>query len=303
MTGARDGGKMASSGVAAAAGGPRPLDRRNALPLWAQLRDDLHRRIAAGTLLGTFPGELALVAEYGVSRHTVRESLRELRAGGSVSAERGQAPRLTVSAKSTQPLGAPYSLFASIEAVGHTLRNVVRALDVRTDPVVANRLGLPKSTPLLHLERLWLADDQPLAVDQVWWPERMARPLLGAAVSHIALYEELDRRCGIKISGGREELRAVVASAAERNLLEIGTDIGVFAVERLGCAGGRPIEWRHALVRGDRFVVSPEFLGRPYGHSRSVAGLEPTGRGGAAYQPGRPLHRPIAGACSRARAG
>ena len=27
--------------------GARPLDRRSPLPLWAQLRDDLHRRVGA----------------------------------------------------------------------------------------------------------------------------------------------------------------------------------------------------------------------------------------------------------------
>ena len=75
-------------------GAARRLDRRSPTPLWAQLRADLRRRLAAGAFGEAFPGELALVAEYEVSRHTVRSALRELRADGIVVAERGRRPRL-----------------------------------------------------------------------------------------------------------------------------------------------------------------------------------------------------------------
>ena len=49
---------------------PRALDRASPLPLWAQLLSDLQRRLAAGAFTDAFPGELALVAEYAVSRQT-----------------------------------------------------------------------------------------------------------------------------------------------------------------------------------------------------------------------------------------
>src|SRR5215813_15590435 len=87
----------------------RPLDRRGQLPLWAQLRADLRRRLDAGAFDEEFPGELALVAEYGVSRHTVRSALRDLRAEGIVVAERGRRPRRASHDLITQPLGALYS--------------------------------------------------------------------------------------------------------------------------------------------------------------------------------------------------
>ncbi len=64
--------------------GPRPLDRRSPLPLWAQLFDDLRRRVAAGEFTEEFPAEHRLTGEYEVSRHTVREALRKLRADGLV---------------------------------------------------------------------------------------------------------------------------------------------------------------------------------------------------------------------------
>ena len=61
--------------------GARELDRRGTIPLWMQLLADLRRRLGAGEFATAFPGELALVAEYRVSRHTVREAVRRLDLG------------------------------------------------------------------------------------------------------------------------------------------------------------------------------------------------------------------------------
>ena len=239
--------------------GAHELDRRGATPLWVQLLADLRRRLGAGEFSATFPGELALVAEYRVSRHTVREALRRLREEGLVVAERGRPPRLASPTEIAQPLGTPYSLFQSVEATGRVQRNVVRTLDVRADGVVAARLGLEESTPLVHLERLRFSDEEPLAIDRVWMPERLAAPLLDADFARTALYDEYAARCGIRVTGGHEHLRAVVPDEAERELLGTGPEVAAFAIDRLGLAGAQAVEWRHTLVRGDRFSVTARF--------------------------------------------
>jgi GntR family transcriptional regulator len=238
------------------------LERGGGRPLWAQLLADLRRRLKAGAFTDSFPGELALVAEYGVSRHTVREALRRLREEGVVVAARGRAPRVAEPAEIEQPLGALYSLFASVEAAGLHQHSVVRTLDVRADGLVATRLGLEESTPLVYVERLRLAGPEPLAVDRVWMPERLAAPLLDVDFTHTALYDEYAARCGVRLSGGQEHLRAVLPTAAERRLLGVGAGVAAFAIERLGCAGDEPVEWRHTLVRGDRFAVTAQFSAR-----------------------------------------
>ncbi|MEC4015278.1 GntR family transcriptional regulator [Streptomyces sp. H27-D2] len=248
-------------GIPERGGAARP-DRSSPLPLWAQVHDNLRARLESGEFTTAFPGELALVEEYGVSRHTVREALRQLRADGLVIAERGRPPRLAVPAEIEQPVGALYSLFASVEAAGQTQRSLVRVLDIRADGVFAARLGLEESTQLFHLERLRLADDEPLAVDRVWLPADLARPLLTADFTHTSLYDELADRAGVRLTGGREVLRAVVPTTAERRLLGIDAGVAAFAIDRLGCMGRQSVEWRHTLVRGDRFTARAEFSAR-----------------------------------------
>ena len=235
------------------------LDRTRATPLWEQLLTDLRRRLDHDEFTVAFPGELALVAQYGVSRHTVREAVRRLREEGLVIAGRGRTPRRAEPLPIEQPLGEIYSLFTAVEAAGQVQRSVVRTLDVRADGVVAARLGLEESTPLVHLERLRLADEEPLAVDRVWMPERLAAPLLDVDFARTALYDEYAARCGVRVTGGHEHLRAVVPDEATRELLGTGPDVAAFAIDRLGLAGGEPAEWRHTLVRGDRFSVTARF--------------------------------------------
>jgi GntR family transcriptional regulator len=270
---------------------PEPVDRASALPLWAQVHADLQRRLRVGAFASAFPGELTLVDEYGVSRHTVRQALRQMREDGQVIAERGRPPRLAEPAQINQPLGALYSLFASVEAAGLVQRSLVRAVDVRIDVVVAARLDLPAETELFYLERLRLAGDEPLAVDQIWLPASLARPMLEADFGHTALYDELEDRCGVRLSGGEETIRAVIPSPTERDLLQIDSDVAAFAIDRRANVRDRPTEWRHTLVRGDRFSVSARFSERT-GYQLEMASTAPSAH--TVRAAGRPTHRKAA---------
>lgn len=243
---------------------PRPggVNRHSRVPLWRQLRDELRTRLEAGEFGEVFPGEHALATEYGVSRNTVREALRELRQSGEVTAARGYQPRPGGEAYIDQPLGALYSLFDAVEATGLEQRSIVRGLDIRADAQVAERLGLEASVPLLYLERLRLAGGEALAHDRVWLPAERTRPLLEADFSRTALYDELARRCGMRLTGGEERIQAVVPTAADRRLLQMSSDTAAFAIDRIGRVLDEPIEWRRTLIRGDRFAAVARFSAR-----------------------------------------
>ena len=229
------------------------------MPLWAQLHADLVDRITAGEFDESFPGENALTVNYGVSRHTVREALRQLRQDKILIAERGRSTRLAEVPVIRQPLGALYSLFAAVEATGLSQRSVVRALELRRDAAVAATLELPSDASLIYLERLRLAGDFPLALDAAWLPAAVAEPLLDADFTHTALYIELDTRCGIRLTGGREDITAVVPNPEEAALLELDDRAAALAVRRVGFMDNRPLELRHTVIRADRFTVSARF--------------------------------------------
>jgi GntR family transcriptional regulator len=248
----------------------RPIDRSNPLPLWAQIEADLRRRMRAGAFEERFPGEHELVAEYVVSRHTVRDALRRLREEGVLDSGRGRGTWIRKQ-RLEQPLGALYSLYRSVEAMGLEQRSVVRALDVRVDDVVAGRLDRPADTEFVYLERLRLAGSEPLALDRAWLPRSVAGPLLSADFTHSGLYDELAELTGTRLTGGSEIISAVVPSAANRRLLKLPVGTAVMEVRRIGCLRNLPIEWRETLVRGDRFSVAAEWSARE-GYRMEVSG-------------------------------
>jgi GntR family transcriptional regulator len=251
------------------------LDRVGGEPLWRQLREDLLRRVEAGEFTDAFPGEMALVAEYGVSRHTVRQALQQLRHDGVVLAGRGRQPRVAPLPEIAQPVGALYSLFASVEEAGLDQRSVVQAFDVRADALVAERLGLEASAPLVYLARLRMAGDAPLALDRVWLPASVASSLVGADFARTSLYGELATRAGVRINHGLEEIRVAVPTAAERTQLKCPRDVGAFSINRLGFVGDQKVEWRHTLVRGDRFALTATYSANAgYLLKRSGDGLQ-----------------------------
>lgn len=256
--------------------GPRAVRRADPLPLWAQLHTDLVRRLDAGEFGEVFPSESTLVAEYEVSRQTVREALRRLRETGVVSSGPGRSSRVVPETEIEQPLGVLYSLFDSVSSSGRVPTSVVRTLDVRRDAVVAARLGLDETSPLVHLERLRRSDGEPLATDRVWLPADLAAGLLDADLATFGLYDQLAERCGIRLTGGREHIVAVIPTKAERAELALPEGVAAFAVDRLGCAGGRPVEWRHTLIRADRFSVTADFSQRG-GYRLDVAATAGTG--------------------------
>lgn len=232
----------------------KAVDRSSPLPLWAQVQDDLRRRLGAGAFGERFPSELELVEQYAVSRHTVREALRRLRDSGVLDSARGRGTWLAKQ-PIEQPLGSLYSLFQEVEARGLRQRSDVLALRAESNPEAARRLELPDDTELIYLERVRWAGEEPLAHDRIWLPAALAAPLLGADFTSTGLYGELATRCGVRLTGGRERISAVVPGKNTRSLLAVPRAVACLLIERTGCLHRRPVEWRAATVRGDRFAV------------------------------------------------
>lgn len=248
--------------------GARRLDRHSPVPLWSQLLEDLRSRVMTGEIAEGFPTDQALMAQYDVSRQTVREAMRRLVADGLVERQRGRGSRLR-EPELRQPLGSLYSLYQVIEAQGVRQTSKVLTLDERVDPLVAAQLDRGPRTTLVFLERIRLAGDRPLALDQAWLPADVARPLLDADFSHTALYDELVARCHVAPEGGTEDIRPVVPTALERDHLQLARGRAAFLIERRTHARGRPLEVRRTVVRGDRYALAAQWEGNDTGTTAS----------------------------------
>jgi len=237
----------------AALGARRP-DRSSPVPLWAQVCDDLRRRITAGEFEAGFPGELSLTEAYEVSRHTIREAMRVLREEGVIRRERGRGTTLE-RRRIAASMGTLYSLFDTMTEQGLDQASEVRRLARTVNAVVATKLEVPADTELIVIERVRFADNEPLALDTSWLPASIAAPLLDVDFTATGLYAELTRRCGVTVDSGSERITALIAPRHISELLDVSSQTAVLAIERLARSGATAVEWRETYIRGDRFAL------------------------------------------------
>ena len=243
--------------------GARSLDRKSALPLWSQLEHELRRRMESGEFSQRFPTDRELMEIYGVSRHTARHAVGQLGAGGILRRARGVGTSVD-HRTFERSLGSLYSLFQVVEESGVPQHSRVRALDRVVDAEAAAHLGLEPDAPLVLIDRVRFAGDEPLALDRIWLPADIADPLLGADFTHTSLYNELERTIGKRPNEGWERIHPAIPSDDHRSCLELDADEAVFRIERLGTFSGEPLEWRVTTIRGNRFTFVADWTaGQP----------------------------------------
>jgi GntR family transcriptional regulator len=272
---------MTSNGVFTE--GALDLERDSGEPLWAQLERELRRRMEAGHFVDRFPTDRELMEIYGVSRHTARHAVAQLGADGIVRRARGvgtSVDRRTFE----RSLGSLYSLFQVVEESGVPQHSEVVSLDVVQHPEAAERLGLPADAELVFLDRVRFAGSEPLAIDQVWLPALVARPLLDADFTHTSLYNELERAIGRRPNEGWERIHPAIPDETARARLGLDQGAAVFSIERLGTCDGRPVEWRITTIRGDRFTFVADWTAGQRNELRlqmvGIGGDEPVRHGG-----------------------
>ncbi len=256
------------------------------MPLWAQILGDLRSRLSTGEFAARFPSDRELVRQYEVSRQTVREAVRHLQQEGLVERTRGLETSV-LERPIEQSMGALYSLYRSAEEQGFVQESIVRFLEERKDPSASAMLGCATHEPLVYLERLRLLDGNPAVLDCSWLPSRVARGLLDVDFHRTALYRELETRCGVRPDSGWERVTPVLPTPEQGELLGLRSRTAVFAIERLACEGSSPVEWRHGVVRADRF----QFVSR-WSRGRLDASFEAPAPAGGAAAPASASSRP-----------
>ena len=237
------------------------LDRSSPLHLWAQICEDLRSRIGEREFEDRFPAEEVLARMYGVSRQTVRQSIRNLELEGLIVRERGRGTKLVPNSIVEQSLHAFYSMATTVSAQGFAEHSEVVACKRETpSPEVRSYLGNPNDD-VIYIERIRFAGDDPIGWDRSWLPWDKAANLIDVDLSTGGLYDALTRYCGLTITGGWEKIQPIIPTSLERSRLGISKDVGVFLTNRIAKSGSEIIEWRRSLVRGDRFALVANWPG------------------------------------------
>ncbi len=229
------------------------LDRSSPVPLYHQVATAIESHIQSGTLTpGDFlENEVALAARLGISRPTARQALQELVDKGRLVRKRGVGTR--VAPERIRRTVELTSLKSDLERAGrHPSTEVLGYETIPADSDVASALELPVGTPVVHVERLRLADGEPLAVlsnylDVQTAPSREELDTLG-------LYEALRQR-GIQPAVARQRIGARTATEAEAKVLDEEPHSALLTMERTAYDdAGAVVEFGRHIYRASRYM-------------------------------------------------
>jgi len=231
------------------------IDAADPTPRYAQVEAVLASNIADGTLPpgSQLPTETALIERFGVSRPTVRRAVQNLVSRGLVEILRGKGTFVT-RPKITQELTALTGFVEDMQALG---RNpTARLLDkqvVAADKAVAHHLALPAGSLVVRIQRVRLADGEPVSFDETYLPREIGAKVVTNDLEVEPIFSLLEQKYHIPLVEAEYRLEAVSAEPLVAEALGVETGSPLFLIERTSYrAGSRPIDYEQLYYRGDR---------------------------------------------------
>ena len=229
------------------------LDRSGPVPLYFQVSQRIEKAILSGELPpgSRLENEVALGERLGLSRPTVRRAIQEIVDKGLLVRRRGIGTQV-VHGKVTRNVELT-SLFDDLARGSKTPSTRLLALEtVPADAKIAEKLAVEEGSPALHIHRLRLADDVPMAVMENWLPEAFVNITAEDLTQH-GLYQVLRSR-GVTMRVARQRIGARKATNAEADLLDIDQNSALLTMDRTAYDdSGRAIEFGHHCYRPDLY--------------------------------------------------
>ncbi len=233
--------------------------------------DDLRREILSGRLQPgeQLPSENDLAAKYTTSRPTVRRAIAVLRGDGLVITEQGRGAFVRRKPHVRFRLeGANYrrhrrsglpGFNAQASEQGQTPRQrLLEVTSVPADAEIALRLNLDSGEPVVVRRRLFIVDDQPMALCNSYYPSTMAA---GTAIADMrlikggahAVIEDPDGSIRRSIARSVDELVARMPTIAEVDALALSPGEPVVRIVRtVFDTTDTPVEVQETIAAADR---------------------------------------------------
>ncbi len=221
------------------------------------VRDRLLDRLDTMSAGDQFPPERDLARELGVSRMTLRRAIDELVARGAVRRRHGSGV-FALGPKLDQALIAS-SFTEDMRARG--LTPGARILDFERSPAgarIRRQLQLAEGEEIFTVSRLRLADEEPIALEELNLPCTLLPDLRAEDLENRSFYELLLQH-DIQVANSVQTIEPTVLDAQEASSLGVPLHAPALLFERTSrSAEGAPIEFVRSVYRGDRYKIRTE---------------------------------------------
>ncbi len=249
----------------------KTIDRNIPLPYYFQLKELLREEIESGRWQPDqqIPSESDLCEQFELSRTVVRHALNELVNEGLLYRQKGKGTfvaRPKIGESLVQNLTGFYQ-----DMVTRGLTPATQVLEqslASASKKVAEKLNLEPGSQVIKIERRRFVNDEPILLVTTYIPYHTCPGLLNEDLTQRSLYALLEEKYGLEIARGHRTLEAVAASEYEARLLNIEENAPLILLHSVSyLRDGRPIEYYHAVHRGDRSRFEVELF-RVRKHSR-----------------------------------
>jgi GntR family transcriptional regulator len=236
------------------------------IPYYLQLIDILKEKVQLAEWIpgDQIPGEQDLCEQYQVSRTVVRQALRELEYEGVISRQKGKGTFISlpkISEGLVQKLTGFYQ-----DMVERGLKPGTKVLHQNVIPAndkIARFLNIKIGDQVIDIQRLRFINEEPIQLVTTYIPYSICPELANVDLTNRSLYEFLEKECGIVLAKGHRYIEAVLASEHEAALLGIERGAPLLLLDSVSFSdNGQPVEYYHALHRGDRSRFEVELVRR-----------------------------------------
>ena len=235
------------------------IDKALPTPAYLQLKACLKRAIDEGEIApgAALPSERELAEVLGLSRMTVRRAFEELVSDNLVEQRQGSGTYV-LPRRHEQIIDRVLGFSQEAAGLGFKAGSELLAADyLPADQHAADALGVDKGEAVLQLVRLRTADGEPLALQSAHLSPRFRDFPLEHLRESGSLYATLEHRYGVTPHGARQTVSARLPTRQECQLLGIGKEVPLLAMERVTFdAQGRAFEYVRSAYRSDKYQMA-----------------------------------------------
>jgi GntR family transcriptional regulator len=243
------------------------IDFDSYIPYYIQLMEMLKTQLEDGDLEpgDRIPSEAELGALYRVSRTVVRQALRELELAGMIVRRKGRGT-FVAEPKIEESLGQKLTGFYQ-DMLDQGRRPTTQVLSHEIIPaasLVAQNLEIEVGSPVHCIERVRFIDHEPIILVKTFLPANQVPELETYDLENQSLYSVLEKDFGLVLARGKRSMEAVPATEREARYLQIGISDPLLLLDSVTyLEDGRPIEYYHAVHRGDRSRFEVDLVREP----------------------------------------
>jgi len=205
------------------------------------------------------PIEQELCNVFDVSRVTVRSAISELVRQGYLIRQQGRGT--FVSKKVISDKLTMFTTFGELmleEGIDFSTDMLAQTIMMPVDDL-ADKLNVSGDKHIIYIKRLRKVDNKPILIQETYIPFHICPPLLEEDVRKNSLFELLERKHGVHLTGVRNYFDVKYLNADEGMLLDLSENSPALVLTQHFFSGETQIMYMRSIKRPDSFVFLIEF--------------------------------------------